>query len=87
MKVLLYTLLCALVVVALMILGLGIKMMCRKHGDFKRHCSSMDPYIGEKGACVCGKAAQGKCNNRNCQSGRNGRRGGNGFDDNKLIIL
>ena len=57
----LYTILCALAVVALMMLGLGIKVLCKKRGEFKRHCSSMDPYTGERGGCVCGKAAQKQC--------------------------
>ena len=45
-KTLLITLLFAVAVVALMMLGLGIKMLVRKHGEFKRHCSGMDPYTG-----------------------------------------
>ena len=61
MSVLLYTLLSALAVVALMMLGLCIKMICKKHGEFKRHCSSMDPYTGEGSGCVCGKATELRC--------------------------
>jgi len=44
-----------------MMLGLGVKVLFRKHGEFKRHCSSMDPYTGEKGGCVCGRAAKAHC--------------------------
>ena len=54
---LLYTLLFALGIVALMMLGLGVKMIFRKHGEFKRHCSGMDPYTGESAGCICRKAA------------------------------
>ncbi len=61
MRVLLYTLLFALAVVALMMLGLCIKMICKKRGEFKRHCSNMDPYTGEGSGCVCGMAAQKQC--------------------------
>ena len=61
MDVLLYTMLGALAVVALMMAGLGIKMLCRKRGEFKRHCSSADPYTGEQSGCVCSKAVGAKC--------------------------
>lgn len=65
MNTFLFTLICALAVVALMMAGLGVKMLCKKRGEFKRHCSSMDPYTGEHEGCVCGKAAHAKCNDRN----------------------
>ena len=61
MNVMVYTLICALAVIALMMLGLGIKMVCKKHGEFKRHCSSMDPYTGEGSGCVCGRAKSVHC--------------------------
>ena len=64
MITLLYTILCALAVVALMMLGLGVKMVCKKRGEFKRHCSSMDPYTGEGAECVCGKAMKKNCGKR-----------------------
>jgi hypothetical protein len=60
-KTIVITILCAVAVVALMMLGLGIKMFVRKHGEFKRHCSGMDPYTGESAGCVCHKAANVKC--------------------------
>lgn len=63
MKQYLIILLCTAVVVALMLLGLGVKMLFKKHGEFKRHCSSMDPYTGKGSGCVCGKAANAKCKN------------------------
>lgn len=63
MPIVLTTLLLALALVALMFLGLGVKMIFKKHGEFKRHCSSMDPYTGKGGGCVCAKAANVKCKN------------------------
>ncbi len=60
-KILLITLLCALVIVAAMMLGLGIKMLLTKHGEFKRHCSSMDPYTGQSAGCICAKSPKVHC--------------------------
>ena len=54
----------AVAVVALMMAGLGIKMLVRKRGEFKRHCSSMDPYTGESSGCICGKAPATQCHNK-----------------------
>ena len=61
MNNLLNTLLLALVVVAIMMLGLGVKMVCKRGGEFKRHCSSVAPYTGEGGGCVCGKTMKKPC--------------------------
>ncbi len=61
MKTVLITLVCAFSAVALLMVGLGVKILFKKHGEFKRHCSSMDPYTGERGGCVCGKTANVKC--------------------------
>lgn len=61
MRIVLISLLFALVVVALMMAGLGIKMLVKKRGSFKRPCSSIDPYTGEKGGCVCGRTANSSC--------------------------
>ena len=60
-KSILITILFGLVIVALMMLGLGIKMLFRKNGQFKRHCSSVDPYTGEHAGCVCRQASNVKC--------------------------
>jgi len=54
-------LLAAVAVVALMMAGLGIKMLVRKRGEFKRPCSNTDPYTGESSGCICGKAANAQC--------------------------
>lgn len=64
MSTILIALAAALVAVALMMAGLGIKTLVKKHGEFKRHCSSMDPYTGEGAGCVCGKAMNAGCRNK-----------------------
>lgn len=48
-------LICSLVATLLLIGGLGIKIIFKKNGEFKRHCSSRDPYTGEGGGCICGQ--------------------------------
>lgn len=63
MKTLIITLFFAFGAVALLMAGLGVKMIFKKNGEFKRHCSSMDPYTGKGGGCVCAKAANVKCHN------------------------
>jgi len=57
-------LIAAFVVVALMMAGLGIKLLVKKRGEFKRPCSSTDPYTGESTGCICGKAANAQCRNK-----------------------
>ena len=39
-------------VVALLMMGLGVKMIFKKQGEFKRHCSSMDPCSGDCKRCA-----------------------------------
>ena len=51
-----------LAVVILCLAGLGIKILLKRRGEFKRHCSSMDPYTGKGSGCVCANGA--KCANR-----------------------
>lgn len=50
------------IVIILCFAGLGIKMLVRHDGAFKRHCSSMDPYTGEKSGCTCSQHLD--CTNR-----------------------
>ena len=64
MRTILITLTAALVAVALMMTGLGIKILLKKRGQFKRHCSSIDPYTGEASGCVCGKAPANTCHSK-----------------------
>ena len=61
MKTILIVFLFTLGVVALCFAGLGIKMVLKRNGEFKRHCSSMDPYTGRSAGCVCHRAANVKC--------------------------
>ena len=61
MQTILTTLLLAVALVALMFAGLGVKMFFKKNGEFKRHCSSVDPYTGKRSGCVCAKSAYDKC--------------------------
>lgn len=42
-----------LAIVMLCFAGLGIKIIVKKNGEFKRHCSSMDPYTGKSSGCMC----------------------------------
>ena len=51
----------ALAIVSLLMVGLGVKMIFLKKGEFKRHCSSVDPYTGERSGCVCGKTVMDNC--------------------------
>lgn len=64
MRIVLISILSAFAVVALMMAGLGIKMLVKKHGQFKRPCSGTDPYTGEQKGCVCGRAAGTACTDK-----------------------
>ena len=43
----------ALVAVLLLFAGLGIKMLLRRHGEFRRACAGHDPYTGAGSGCSC----------------------------------
>lgn len=64
MKTITIVLVFATAIVLLCIGGLGIKIILKPRGEFKRHCSSMDPYTGKGGGCVCANASNNVCNNR-----------------------
>lgn len=64
MKELFILLLIVFIIVALCFAGLSIKILVRKKGEFKRHCSSMDPYTGKGTGCVCANKFDSICNNR-----------------------
>ena len=51
----------AAVLLALAFAGIAVKMLVRRGGEFKRHCSSTDPYTGKNAGCVCGKPQQSPC--------------------------
>ena len=40
----------------------GVKMIFKKNGEFKKGCSSADPYTGEKTFCHCSnKSVYSEC--------------------------
>ena len=45
----------AIAVVALMMAGLGLKMLFRKEKEFKRPCANADPKTGRCANCTCGR--------------------------------
>ena len=62
MNILIITLI-ALVLVLLSLAGIGIKILVRKNGEFKRHCANVDPYTG-KGNCTCAAQQSSLCEER-----------------------
>lgn len=55
MKTLLIVFLIALGVVALMMAGLGLKMLLHKEKEFRRPCANADPLTGRCAHCTCGR--------------------------------
>lgn len=53
MKTILIVLLVAVVAVALMMGGLGLKMLMHKEKEFKRPCVNADPATGRCANCTC----------------------------------
>ena len=43
----------SILVVALCMAGLGVKMIFKKNGEFKRYCNSVDPKTGLRSGCQC----------------------------------
>lgn len=56
MKTLLVVFIFCVILIALCLTLIGIKILVKKNGEFKRHCSSVDPYTGERSGCVCGNS-------------------------------
>jgi hypothetical protein len=55
------TILLAVGVLALFFVGLSVRLLLVKNGEFKGTCASMNPQLMEKGIdCACGKKA-GEC--------------------------
>ena len=44
--------------------GIGIKVLLRRNGEFKRHCSGHDPYTGASNGCACATHSQCQCATR-----------------------
>ena len=55
MKTILIILAIAVGIFALMMAGLGIKMLFHKEKEFKRPCANADPKTGRCANCTCGK--------------------------------
>ena len=55
MKTVLVVLVVAIVAVALMMAGLGIKILMRKEKEFKKPCANADPKTGRCAHCTCGR--------------------------------
>lgn len=53
MKTILIVLAIAIGVLALMMVGLGIKMLLLKEKEFKRPCTNRDPKTGRCAHCTC----------------------------------
>jgi hypothetical protein len=61
MSTLFVVILLAFALLALAFAGIAVKILVKKHGEFKRHCASADPYTGERSGCVCGKLISDNC--------------------------
>ena len=46
------------IAVALMMAGLGVKMLFRKEKEFKRPCANADPKTGRCANCTCGRGVK-----------------------------
>ncbi|MBO7499169.1 MAG: hypothetical protein J6T64_08295 [Bacteroidaceae bacterium] len=55
MKTILIILAIAVGIFALMMAGLGLKMLFRKEKEFKRPCANADPKTGRCTNCTCGR--------------------------------
>lgn len=56
-------LLITVILVAIALAGIAVKMFVLKGGEFKKQCSSVDPYTGRKLGCSCGGDGSGTCRN------------------------
>ena len=61
MQLFLVILVAAFAAVAMLMAGLGVKMLLKRNGEFKRRCASRDPYTGESTGCVCGQHRRAAC--------------------------
>ena len=48
------------------IIGIGIKILIRKNGEFSGTCASQSPFLNQEGeACgICGAKPEEKCRNQ-----------------------
>lgn len=61
MNTLLTVILLSSLLLAIGFAGIAVKILVKKKGEFKRHCSSADPYTGKRNGCVCGKLITDTC--------------------------
>ncbi len=66
MKELVLILLVSVVILLICLALIGIKILVKKNGEFKRQCASIDPYTGERTHCFCGHSnvLTSKCENK-----------------------
>lgn len=55
MRTILFILIITGICVALMMAGLGIKVLLRRNREFHRPCANADPKTGRCEHCTCGK--------------------------------
>jgi len=55
MKPILIALIAAVAVLALMMAGLGMKMLMHKEKEFHKPCTNGDPKTGRCAHCTCGR--------------------------------
>jgi len=60
MKTILIALIAAVAVLALMMAGLGVKMLTHKEKEFRKPCANADPKTGRCAHCTCGHMAVDK---------------------------
>ena len=63
MKTIVIVLIIAVVALALMMAGLGSKMLMHKEQEFHRPCANADPATGRCAHCTCNKGAEGQHDN------------------------
>ncbi len=56
-------LLLSVILVAVALAGIAIKMFVKKGGEFKKQCSSVDPYTGQRLGCSCESGPKESCRN------------------------
>ncbi|MCB0517024.1 MAG: membrane or secreted protein [Bacteroidetes bacterium] len=65
------TLILSIILVSFFFVGLGIKILLQKNGEFKGTCASQSPYLKNQiGACsVCGKLPEeSECRNEKTET-------------------
>ncbi len=53
----------SIVLVAIALIGIGVKMFVVKGGEFKKQCGSVDPTTGQRLGCTCHNSDKSQCDN------------------------